>query len=101
LDEGYQELTTWLEMFIQVVKRLAKDNPNKMMELASSRLNSGISTLMTKYEVDRAAEIFPGIYLKASISNWGKMNSLRQLCDLFDIEYSELQLDALPPKVES
>lgn len=101
VDEDYQEVTTWREMFIQVVKRLAKDNPNKIMELASSRLNTGISTLITDYEVDKSSGILPGIYLKSLISNWCKMNSLRQLFDLFDIDYSELQSDALPPKVES
>lgn len=101
VDEDYQEVTTWREMFIQVIKRLARVNPNKIMELASSRLNSGYTTLFTDYEDTRRTEIIPGIYLKTSISNFDKMNCLRQLFDLFDIDYSELQLDALAPKVES
>lgn len=100
VDEDYQEATTWREMFIQVIKRLARDNPNKIMELASSRLKSGYTTIFTNYEDIRRTKIMPSVYLKTSISNFGKMNCLRQLFDLFDIDYGELQLDALPPKEE-
>lgn len=97
-NDEYREANTWRQMFDEVVKEVATENPDEIVELARNDNNIGLTWLFTSENVKLSNRILPGIYAKNAMSNWSKMNLLTQLFDRFDIEYEELKLDAVPPK---
>lgn len=46
----------------------------------------------------KTVEIIPGIYAKTHLSNRDKISILKQLFDILEIDYNQLQIDAVPPK---
>ncbi|MGM0214193.1 DUF262 domain-containing protein [Enterococcus sp. AZ109] len=95
INDEYQVVATWKEFFINIVKQLAENNLNPMIELSQIDSQNGLEGIFSKESGTDHSEITEGLYVYSSLSNWSKMNYIRQLLDLYKIEYDSLLIDAV------
>lgn len=92
--ETYIAVDTWKEFFIQVVKTVAQSNPGLLYQFTSTNGATAIdSVLFTVIGTDRS-EILPELFLFTAIANERKFMVIKELFDLYQIDYSELQIHA-------
>lgn len=98
ITDDYHAVDSWKEMYIELITILAKDNPTAFAKFAEADSKTGFETAFSQVSNNKFIEILPGVYAKTNLSNKGKTYVLRHLFDVFEIEYSSLQIDAIPPK---
>ena len=95
ITDEYQVETSWKDFFVSVIKQLAEINLNPMIELTKLTLQNGLEAIFSSEPNSVNTEITEGIYVYTSLSNWRKMNYIKQLLDLYQIEYDSLLIDAV------
>lgn len=95
LSDEYQPVNSWKEFYVNMIKQLADIDLNPLMELARIEGQLGLEGLFSDTPNAVNSEIYPGLYVFASLSNWRKMNYIKQLLDLYKIEYNSLMIDAV------
>lgn len=97
LNDEYQPVETWKSFFIGVVKQLADINPMPLLEMTRlvALKKSGVEGSFRDTARINYSEIIPGIYIFSTMPNWKKMISIKQLLDIYQLEYDELSVDAV------
>lgn len=99
--DDYQQVNTWKEFYIELVTIITKENPTTVGRIAESTSKIGVESAFSTEKRRKTTEVIPGIHAKHSFSNQDKIYILRQLFDILEISYNELQIDAVPPKEKS
>lgn len=94
LDRGYKLVTTWKELLLSIMTDLAEMDFNKLYNLTTLKKARGWETNFSTTKNHKNEKVIEGIYVKTSSNNWNKMNIVRNVFDIYGIDYSELQLDA-------
>lgn len=98
MTDDYHTVDSWKEMYVELITKLASENPTAFAKFAEAESKTGFETAFTQVSNKKSTEILPSVYAKTHLSNKDKTYILRHLFDLFEIEYSSLQIDAIPPK---
>ena len=77
---------------------ITKENPSAIGRIAESENKTGLDSVFLTNQERKTVEIIPGIYAKTHLSNRDKISILKQLFDILEIDYNQLQIDAVPPK---
>lgn len=96
--DDYHVVDSWKDLYIELVIQLANEYPTAIGRIAESEIKNGIDSVFLTNKDRKTIEIIPGIHLKASLSNRDKFSIITQLFDILEINYNELQIDAIPPK---
>lgn len=100
ITDEYQVVTSWKDLFISVIKQLAEINLNPMIELSKLDSQNGLEGIFSSEPNAVNSEVTEGLYVYTSLSNWRKMNYIKQLLDLYEIEYDSLSIDAISYEVK-
>lgn len=95
MSDEYQPISTWKDFYVNIVKQLTDINLNPLMDLAKIESQSGLEGIFSDSPNAENSEILPGLYVYSSLSNWRKMNYIKQLLDLYQIDYDTLMIDAI------
>lgn len=89
-----QPVTSWIEMFNEVVKTLHRENPSVLAKLALS--NDPAEVELSQYfaskasDLRNAGEVEPGLYSEQNSNTAIKLMILRKLFGLYEIDTEEL-----------
>ncbi|OFK54605.1 hypothetical protein HMPREF2811_08095 [Globicatella sp. HMSC072A10] len=97
-NEDYHTVESWIDFYIQLVTIITKENPSAIGRIAESENRTGLDSVFLTKQERKTAEIIPGIYAKTHLSNRDKISIIKQLFDILEIDYNQLQIDAVPPK---
>ena len=97
-NEDYHTVESWIDFYIQLVTIITKENPSAIGRIAESENKTGLDSVFLTNQERKTVEIIPGIYAKTHLSNRDKISILKQLFDILEIDYNQLQIDAVPPK---
>lgn len=95
MSDEYQPISTWKDFYVNIVKQLTDINLNPLMDLAKIESQSGLEGIFSDSPNAENSEILPGLYVYSSLSNWRKMSYIKQLLDLYQIDYDTLMIDAI------
>lgn len=95
ISDEYQSIRSWKDFYVNVIKQLAGINLNPLMDLAKIESQTGLEGVFSDSPNEENSEILPELYAYSSLSNWRKMNYIKQLLDLYYIEYDSLMIDAV------
>jgi len=98
ITDDYHAVDSWKEMYVELITMLAEENPTAFAKIAEAERKTGFETAFSTVSNKKSTEILPGIFAKTGLSNREKTFVLKHLFDLFEVEYSNLQIDAIPPK---
>ncbi|MGX7078482.1 DUF262 domain-containing protein [Globicatella sanguinis] len=97
-NEDYHTVESWIDFYIQLVTIITKENPSAIGRIAESENKTGLDSVFLTNQERKTVEIIPGIYAKTHLSNREKITIIKQLFDILEIDYNQLQIDAVPPK---
>ncbi|MBC9826190.1 MULTISPECIES: DUF262 domain-containing protein [Carnobacterium] len=95
ISDEYQPISSWKDFYVNIIKQLADINLNPLMDLSKIESQSGLEGMFSDSPNAVNSEILPGLYVFSSLSNWRKMNYIKQLLELYQIEYDTLMIDAV------
>lgn len=92
IDDTYHDVSTWKDLLVDITKTLMEININPIQRLIEQDI--GLARYFSSSKMNKATKITDTFYLKTGISNYGKMEIINHLFELYDIEYDSLTLDA-------
>ena len=95
INDEYQTIGSWKDFYVNVIKQMADISLNPMIDLSKIENTSGLEGIFSDAPNATNFEIKPGLYVYTALSNWSKMNYLRQLMDIYQISYDALTVDAV------
>ncbi|EOH95252.1 hypothetical protein UAU_01214 [Enterococcus pallens ATCC BAA-351] len=95
ITDEYQAIATWKEFFINVIRQIADINLNPLIELSKIESPNGLAGIFSNKLNTKNSEVVEGIYVHTSLSNWSKMNYIRQLLDLYKVKCDSLMVDVM------
>ncbi|MGO4942879.1 DUF262 domain-containing protein [Ruoffia tabacinasalis] len=96
--DDYHTVDSWIDFYLKLITEIAKEYPTAIGRIAESEIKSGLESVFLTKKERKTVEIIPGIYAKTNLSNRDKISILKQLFDILEIDYNQLQIDAVPPK---
>ncbi|WP_088810343.1 MULTISPECIES: DUF262 domain-containing protein [unclassified Listeria] len=94
-DEDYQFVTTWKEFYVHFVKELTEISSMPIIELMKAEGQTGLESMFSGEATVTNSEVMSGVYVYIDLSNSRKMNYIKELMDLYNLEYSTLLVDAI------
>ena len=103
MDDDVNDVHNWKDFYIEIIQQLADIDINLIINYAEFNSNNrDINyTIFVKPNADMINsyndnknyfEISLGIFANVSISNWAKFQSLKNLFDIYQIPYSNLEI---------
>ena len=96
--DDYHTVDSWIDFYLILITEIAKEYPTAIGRIAESEIKSGLESVFLIKKERKTVEIIPGIYAKTNLSNRDKISILKQLFDILEIDYNQLQIDAVPSK---
>ena len=95
IDETYVPVNSWIEFFEEVFRKLMSIDVNIIMNLAKIKNGKGVEMVVLEKKEDRTTELAPNLYLHNKLSNARKMEFIKQILDLYNIDYEDLKIDVI------
>ncbi|MDT2801815.1 DUF262 domain-containing protein [Vagococcus lutrae] len=96
--DDYYAVDSWIDFYLKLITEITKEYPTAIGRIAESDIKTGLDSVFITKKERKTVEIIPGIYAKTHLSNRDKISILKQLFDILEIDYNQLQIDAVPPK---
>lgn len=96
--DDYHAVDSWIDFYLKLITEITKEYPTAIGRIAESEIKTGLDSVFITKKERKTVEIIPGIYAKTHLSNRDKISILKQLFDILEIDYNQLQIDAVPPK---
>lgn len=96
--DDYHAVNSWIDFYLKLVTEITNEYPTAIGRIAESEIKTGLDSVFLTKKARKTTEIIPGIYAKTHLSNRDKISIIKQLFDIFEINYNQLQIDAVPPK---
>ncbi|MGH2081357.1 DUF262 domain-containing protein [Aerococcus urinaeequi] len=96
--DDYHAVDSWIDFYLKLITEITKEYPTAIGRIAESEIKTGLDSVFITKKERKTVEIIPGIYAKTHLSNRDKISILKQLFDILEIDYNQLQIDVVPPK---
>lgn len=93
IDDTYVPVNNWKEFFEEVFKKLITIDVSVLVRLSNIDNGKGIETIILSQEKQRTIKLRDNLYLYVNLSNVEKLGYIRQILDLYNINYEELRID--------
>src|SRR5699024_8631932 len=97
-SDDYHAVDSWKAFYVELITEITKEYPTAIGRIAESEIKTGLDSVFLTKKANKTVKIMPGIYAKTNLSNRGKISIIKQLFDVLEIDYNQLQIDALPTK---
>ncbi|WP_260424486.1 HNH endonuclease family protein [Staphylococcus capitis] len=95
LDEVYIPVNNWIEFFEEVFRKLMSIDVSLLVKLSKIKNGKGIETIVLDEKSENTFKLAPNIFIYFKLSNMRKMEFIKQLLDLYKINYEELKVDVI------
>ncbi|MGO2952833.1 MAG: DUF262 domain-containing protein [Lactobacillus sp.] len=98
LDHTYP-VKTWKAMYIDVVETLFESNPLPIYKLLSSSQKNGLAGPFSNKLQDGFFKLQSNVFLYTSTATWNKVQMLKRLFNIYQIDPEQLSIELVPTKV--